>query len=134
VAELQPPLRRRLRRCLPDHKGPERRDLSTRTAARRISDPPRWTTGTAAWQTWQTQNVLATRNLIRFDPANIPGCIARAWPACGANGVFGQYGGPNDKALGWEVPTQITFSQNNRWSENVYQGPSRSTLGTRATL
>jgi hypothetical protein len=74
---------------------------------------------------WQTQNVLVTRNLIRFDPARIPGCNDRAWPACGANGVFAQYGGPNDNALGWEVPTQITFFQNNRWSENVYAGPSR---------
>jgi len=74
---------------------------------------------------WQTQNVAVTRNLIYFDPAKIPGCNHTAWPACGANGVFAQYGGPNGNALGWEVPTQITFFQNNRWSENVYAGPSR---------
>jgi hypothetical protein len=74
---------------------------------------------------WQTQNVDVTGNLIRFDPQHIPGCTDAAWPACGANGVFAQYGGPNDNALGWEVPTQITFFQNNRWSGNVYAGPSR---------
>jgi hypothetical protein len=74
---------------------------------------------------WQTQNVVVTRNVIQFDPAHIPGCNDTAWPACGANGMFSEYGGPNENAGGWEVPTQITFFQNNRWSENVYLGPSR---------
>lgn len=73
---------------------------------------------------WQTQNVTVTRNLIDFDPANIVGCTARAWPACGANGVFSQFGGPNAQAGGADVPTQITFFQGNRWSHNVYRGPS----------
>ena len=73
---------------------------------------------------WETQNVTVTRNLIDFDPSNIFGCTAHAWPACGANGVFSQFGGPNAQAGGADIPTQITFFQNNRWSENVYRGPS----------
>jgi Periplasmic copper-binding protein (NosD) len=74
---------------------------------------------------WQTQNVDISANTINFNPANIPGCTAAAWPACGANGVFSQYGGPNGNAIGPDVPTQITFFQNNRWHNNVYRGPSR---------
>ena len=73
---------------------------------------------------WETQNVTVSRNRIDFDPANIFGCTEEAWPACGANGVFSQYGGPNSSAEGADVPTQITFFQNNRWSDNVYSGPS----------
>ncbi|QGN59140.1 right-handed parallel beta-helix repeat-containing protein [Nostocoides sp. HKS02] len=42
---------------------------------------------------WETQNVRITQNRIDFTPAHIPGCEKRAWPACGANGVFSQYGG-----------------------------------------
>ncbi len=44
--------------------------------------------------------------------------------AGGANGIFSQYGGPNENAKGADVPTQITFFQNNRWTGNVYNGPS----------
>lgn len=73
---------------------------------------------------WQTQNVAVTRNRIDFNPAHIPGCTPRAWPACGANGVFSQFGGPNRNAGGGDIPTQVTFFQNNTWSHNVYNGPS----------
>jgi hypothetical protein len=73
---------------------------------------------------WQTQNVTVARNRIDFDPAAILGCYEEAWPACGANGVFSQYGGPNESAEGADVPTQITFFQGNRWFDNVYNGPS----------
>jgi hypothetical protein len=73
---------------------------------------------------WQTQNVSVTRNRIDFNPAHIPGCTPRAWPACGANGVFSQFGGPNGNAGGADIPTQVTFFQNNTWSQNVYNGPS----------
>lgn len=74
---------------------------------------------------WQTQNVTISRNRIEFHPSRITGCTDTAWPACGANGVFSQYGGPNARAQGWDVPTQITFFQNNHWSRNVYIGPSK---------
>ena len=73
---------------------------------------------------WETQNVTVSLNRIDFDPAHILGCTREAWPACGANGIFSQYGGPNDSAEGSDVPTQVTFFQNNRWSHNVYNGPS----------
>jgi hypothetical protein len=73
---------------------------------------------------WQTQNVDISRNEIDFNPANIPGCTHAVWPACGANGVFSEFGGPNGNAGGADVPTQITFFQGNRWGENVYRGPS----------
>ena len=73
---------------------------------------------------WETQNVTVSRNRIDFNPANIFGCTDRTWPVCGANGVFSEYGGPNSRAGGADVPTQITFFQNNRWSNNVYNGPS----------
>lgn len=73
---------------------------------------------------WQTQNVGISWNRVEFDPAQIVGCRPQVWAACGANGVFSQYGGPNARVQGWEVPTQITFFQNNAWSHNLYLGPS----------
>ena len=73
---------------------------------------------------WQTQNVTVTHNLIDFNPANIVGCTPQVWPACGANGVFSQFGDPNASAGGADIPTQITFFQDNSWSGNVYRGPS----------
>ena len=56
---------------------------------------------------WETQNVTVSANRIDFNPANIFGCTQEAWPACGANGIFSQYGGPNEDAEGADVPTQI---------------------------
>src|SRR5262249_58415861 len=47
-----------------------------------------------------------------------------AWPDCGASGVFSEYGGPSGPG-GWVVATDITFFQNNHWSDNVYNGPSK---------
>lgn len=73
---------------------------------------------------WQTQNVDVTRNRIDFDPSRIEGCKPSVWPACGANGLFSQFGGPNSSAGGGDIPTQLTFFQGNRWSDNVYNGPS----------
>jgi hypothetical protein len=73
---------------------------------------------------WQTQNVTVTQNRIDFNPDNLPGCTPAAWPACGANGIFSQYGGPNGSAQGSDVATQLTFFQGNRWASNVYNGPS----------
>jgi Right handed beta helix region len=72
---------------------------------------------------WKTQNVSITHNKIYFNPAKIPYCNKTAWPACGAGGMFSEYGGPSGPG-GWVVPTDITFFQNNHWSDNVYIGPS----------
>jgi parallel beta-helix repeat protein len=73
---------------------------------------------------WRTENVLVTANVIDFNPAAITGCTAKAWPDCGANGVFSEYGSPPNNEPGWVVPTDITFFQNNSWTKNIYNGPS----------
>ena len=73
---------------------------------------------------WRTENVSITRNMIDFNPANIMDCNRSAWPACGAVGIFSEYGSPLGKEPGWVVPTQLTFFQDNTWSDNVYNGPS----------
>ena len=72
---------------------------------------------------WKTENVSVTGNTIDFNPANIPHCNPAEWPDCGAGGIFSEYGAPNN-APGWAVPTQLTFFQNNNWSDNTYNGPS----------
>lgn len=73
---------------------------------------------------WHTSNVLITKNTIDFDPAHIPHCNRAAWPDCGAGGMFSQYGSPPNKVPGWVIPTQLTFFQNDVWSQNTYNGPS----------
>jgi hypothetical protein len=72
---------------------------------------------------WKTENVSITRNTIDFNPASIPHCNGTAWPACGAGGIFSEYGGPAGPG-GWVVPTQLTFFQHNVWKDNTYNGPS----------
>jgi hypothetical protein len=72
---------------------------------------------------WRTENVRVADNLIDFNPADIPDCNQSAWPDCGAGGIFSEYGAPNN-APGWVVPTQITFYQNDVWTDNTYNGPS----------
>jgi hypothetical protein len=72
---------------------------------------------------WKTENVGITHNVIDFDPAKIPHCNHTDWPACGANGIFSEYG----SAAPYDTPlalTQLVFFQNNSWSDNSYQGPS----------
>ena len=75
---------------------------------------------------WKTENVSVTGNTIYFNPAHIPHCNKNAWPDCGANGVFSEYGGPptSPPTQGWVIPTSITFFQKNTFSDNTYNGPS----------
>lgn len=73
---------------------------------------------------WKTENVHVSHNQIDFDPARITGCNRRAWPDCGAGGIFSKYGSPPDNEPGWVTTTQLTFFQNDVWSDNVYNGPS----------
>jgi parallel beta-helix repeat protein len=73
---------------------------------------------------WKTENVSITHNVIDFSPAAIPHCNHSDWPACGAGGIFSQYGSPPGNKPGWMVSTQLTFFQNNSWSDNTYNGPS----------
>ena len=72
---------------------------------------------------WKTENVSVSRNVIDFNPAHIPDCNRGDWPACGAGGIFSEYG----SAAPYDTPfilTQLAFFQNDVWSENTYNGPS----------
>ena len=73
---------------------------------------------------WRTENVRITRNTIDFNPAAILDCTKAAWPDCGAGGIFSEYGSPPNSGPEWVVPTQLTFYQDDIWSDNVYSGPS----------
>jgi hypothetical protein len=73
---------------------------------------------------WKTENVIITHNIIDFNPADIPDCNHRDWPACGAGGILSNYGSLPNHAPGWVIPTQLTFFQGNSWSDNSYSGPS----------
>lgn len=73
---------------------------------------------------WHTSNVLVTRNTIDFNPGQVMDCNSSAWPDCGAGGMFSQYGSPPNTEPGWVIPTQLTFFQNDIWSDNTYNGPS----------
>jgi hypothetical protein len=72
---------------------------------------------------WRTENVSVAHNVIDFDPAHITDCNRTDWPACGAGGIFSQYGSiaPYNTPL---LLTQLTFFQNDSWSDNTYNGPS----------
>ena len=90
-------------------------------SSRATGSPPRdWWNGCL----WKTENVSITHNVIEFDPVAIPHCNRNDWPACGAGGIFSQYGSPPGSKPGWVVPTQLTFFQNDSWSHNIYNGPS----------
>jgi parallel beta-helix repeat protein len=72
---------------------------------------------------WKTANVVISHNTISFSPARVAYCSREAWPACGAGGIFSQYGSaaPYDSPA---IATQLTFFQGNSWSDNTYNGPS----------
>jgi hypothetical protein len=72
---------------------------------------------------WKTENVSITHNVIDFDPARIMYCNRTDWPACGGGGIFSQYSSTSP----YNVPlllTQLTFFQDDSWSDNTYDGPS----------
>jgi hypothetical protein len=72
---------------------------------------------------WKTENVKITHNVIDFDPAKIAYCNKTDWPACGAGGIFSEYG----STVPFKTPlflTQLTFFQHNSWTDNTYNGPS----------
>jgi len=75
---------------------------------------------------WQTANVSVTGNTIDFDRADVPYCDHDDWSDCGANGIFSEYSvaPPYNSPGGWVILSQLTFFQNDKWSGNVYNGPS----------
>jgi hypothetical protein len=96
---------------------------TTRYANRPTGSPSRdWWDGCM----WWTSNVRVTGNTIDFNPADIAHCNKTAWPDCGAGGIFAEYGSspPYNRSGGWIIPSQLTFFENDVWSDNVYNGPS----------
>jgi len=73
---------------------------------------------------WRTENVLVTHNTIDFSPRAVSNCNVRAWPDCGAGGIFAEYGRPPGDQPKWIIPTQLTFYSGDVWSHNTYNGPS----------
>src|SRR5262249_17222678 len=78
---------------------------------------------------WKVQNVSVHDNPLRLTRANIPNCTTAN--DCGDNALVSQYvtcGGPcspGDPYLGPYVEDNITFHQNNHFTNNTYQGPWR---------
>lgn len=75
---------------------------------------------------WQTADISVANNTIDFEPSAIPHCDKAAWPACGANGIFSEYGiaAPYDSQGEWVIASQLTFFQDDVWTHNTYNGPS----------
>ena len=96
---------------------------TTTYASRRTGSPAQdWWNGCL----WWTENVSITKNTIDFNPADIAHCNQADWPDCGAGGIFAEYSvsAPYNQPGEWAVLSQLTFFQNNTWSDNVYNGPS----------
>jgi hypothetical protein len=72
---------------------------------------------------WRTENVRISHNVIDFNPAEISDCNQADWPDCGAGGIFSEYGS-TVPYVSASIPTQLTFYQNDSWSDNTYHGPS----------
>ncbi len=73
---------------------------------------------------WKTQNVQVHDNVFQITPANI-GATCTVANTCGFNGVFSQWGtypswSPYKDQV---VEDAVTYSQNNLFSNNTYQGP-----------
>jgi hypothetical protein len=74
---------------------------------------------------WRAENISISRNTIDFTSAHVMDCNAQAWPDCGAGGLFSEYGSPPNRQPGAIIATDLTFFENDIWSDNIYNGPSR---------
>jgi len=78
---------------------------------------------------WKTQNVSVHNNTFKLTAANVPNCTAGK--DCGDMALISQAGGcpnacsPGDPYLGDFVMDNITYHQNNHFTNNTYQGPWR---------
>ena len=78
---------------------------------------------------WKVQNVTVHDNTMTLTRANIPHCTTAN--DCGDNALISQYGtcggpcSPGDPYLATFVEDNITFHQNNHFSNNTYKGPWR---------
>jgi hypothetical protein len=73
---------------------------------------------------WKTQNIAVDHNVFNFNPAHL-GKACTTENDCGYQGVFSEYGTyPSwSPYKGATVGQHITFKQNNRFFDNVYNGP-----------
>jgi len=73
---------------------------------------------------WKTQNLLVEFNQFTFTPSAV-GAACTAANNCGYNGVFSEFGTDPSWSpyQGDIVPTDITFNQDNKFSDNTYSGP-----------
>lgn len=70
---------------------------------------------------WKTQNANISGNLFQFNPLDMgPSCTVAHY--CGFNGIFSQYGSIAP-FVGTNVEDNITYHQNNLFSNNTYLGP-----------
>ena len=78
---------------------------------------------------WKVQNVTVHDNTLTLTRANIPHCTTAN--DCGDNALISQYGtcggpcSPGDPYLATYVEDNITFHQNNHFTNNTYKGPWR---------
>jgi Right handed beta helix region len=76
---------------------------------------------------WKTQNVSVHDNSFSLTAANVPHCTAAN--GCGNNALISQYGtcggpcSPGDPYMGTIVEDNVTYHQNNHFSNNTYKGP-----------
>jgi hypothetical protein len=73
---------------------------------------------------WKTQNALVEDNQFTFSPSAV-GKACTVANNCGYNGVFSEYGSDPSWSpyMADIVPTAIAFHQNNKFSNNTYNGP-----------
>lgn len=75
---------------------------------------------------WKTQHLRVAGNTFSFDPSRM-GSRCTVENNCGFSGLFSQIGSSPEWSPynGDVVEQQITFEQDNRWSDNTYAGPWR---------
>jgi hypothetical protein len=69
---------------------------------------------------WKTQNVNVSDNTFQLTASHVPNCTEAN--GCGFNGIFSEYGS-TAPFQGTAVEGDITFDQNNHFSQNTYIGP-----------
>jgi len=83
---------------------------------------------------WKTQNVAVHDNIFSINKANIPGCSANT--GCGYQGIFSNVGTfPTwSPYKGSVIQEDITFNQNNHFSNNTYLGDWNYRAQTEGTV
>jgi parallel beta-helix repeat protein len=84
---------------------------------------------------WKTQNVQVSNNTFNFTAADT-GASCTTGSDCGENAIFSNYGSGSDNVpyVGPIVPINITFNQNNVFSNNTYNGAWRFFVWAQSNL